>query len=155
MTLLDPKQALCIASYKDPKSETFGNMYRSALLAGYPEVTARQLTSQKPAWLTENTQNDVEAVQKAEKNLRKYNNYELDPDNIKTKRDIEVGKMQIDASKFILKTQARAKYSEDKEIQAPNVQINIVNYNSSPQNDPEQPESVPREADYAENGTVE
>ena len=37
--------------------------------------------------------------------------------SIKTKRDVELGKMKIDVSKFILKTQARAKYSEDKELE--------------------------------------
>jgi hypothetical protein len=152
--IIDPKQALCLANYKDPKSPTFANLYQSALLAGYPESYARNITSLKPQWVTENITMDVKRIVQAEKNLDKYNDYNKPISKIQTKRDIELGKMQVDVSKFILKTQARAKYSEDKEKQAPNVQINIVNYNSSPQNAPEQPESVPVDVEYTENSTA-
>ena len=130
MTNLLPKQASFLAFYKDPKSETFGNMLQSALKAGYPLITARQLSSQKPNWLYDNAVVDVKRIQRAEANLDAYNSYELPLDSVKTKRDIELIKLQADVSKFILKTQARAKYGEDKEVPAPNVQINIVNYSN-------------------------
>ena len=148
--LIDPRQSATLAGYKDPKSETFANLYQSALKAGYDNKYASNLSAMRPAWLMENIENDVQSVVQAEKNLRKYNNYQLEPDNIKTKRDIEVGKMQIDASKFILKTQARSKYSEDKELATPNVQINIVNYNEKPQNAQGEAQTSPLDVPYTE-----
>lgn len=148
--ILDPRQSLAISYYKDPKSETFGNLMRSLLKAGYDEAYSRSIHSRKPEWLTENTVNDVQAVVTAENNLRELNEYKLPPSKIKTKRDIELGKMKVDVSKFILKTQARAKYSEDKELQTPNVQINIVNYNEKPQNSPQSTEDNIVDTTYTE-----
>lgn len=39
--------------YCDPGSKTFGNCYRSAVTAGYSNQTARNLTHNRPAWLSE------------------------------------------------------------------------------------------------------
>ena len=39
--------------YTDPRSDTFGNAYRSAKQAGYSETTARNLTHLNPKWLSE------------------------------------------------------------------------------------------------------
>jgi hypothetical protein len=70
--------------------------------------------------------NDVARVLRAEKNLDKMLNVDISLD---TKNNIDVAKLQMEVSKFILKTIARQKYNEDQEQLAPNVQINIVNYN--------------------------
>lgn len=127
MQLIDPKQSLTVAYYRNPTSETFGNLQESALKAGFKPSYARQISGQKPIWLTENIQNDVKRVKRAEKNLDRYNDMEVG--DIKNKTDVEKAKIQIDVSKFLLKTQARQKYSEQQEDTPPNVQINIVNYN--------------------------
>lgn len=125
--ILDPRQALTLSYYRNPTSETFGDLQNSAVKAGFPMVTARVLTAKRPAWLTENMQNDVRRVKRAEKNLDRYNDMEVG--DIKNKTDVEKAKIQIDVAKFVLKTQARQKYSEQQEDTPPSVQINIVNYN--------------------------
>ncbi len=131
-SLVDPRQIACLANYKDPNSETFGNLKQSAIRAGYSIDYADTLFVVKPDWLTENLVNDVQAVLKAEQNLRKVNDYKLEMKDVETKRDVELLKSQIDVSKFILKTQAKAKYNEEEVKTPPNVQVNIVNYNDDP-----------------------
>ena len=54
---VDPRQALFLAYYLDPKSETFSNGLQSALRAGYEELTAKVLVSQCPDWLSEKLNN--------------------------------------------------------------------------------------------------
>lgn len=51
----NPKQQLFLYNYFDPSSITFGNVYQSALSAGYKESYARTLTRQKDKnmWLYE------------------------------------------------------------------------------------------------------
>ena len=51
--LLDPKQAAFAQNYTNPDSATFGNCYQSALAAGYSVSTAKNLTSNKPKWLSD------------------------------------------------------------------------------------------------------
>jgi hypothetical protein len=124
---LDPRQALFIKFYTDPKSDTFANQEQSAIRAGYSETYAHVISGAKPDWLTENIQNTVHMVQRAERNLKKYLEIELDTTDT-SKGNIDLAKIQTDVSKFILKNLARGKYSEDKEVNAPNVNIKIVNY---------------------------
>lgn len=50
----DPRQALFLSAYLDPKSPTFSNGFQSALAAGYTEEYALVLKSNMPAWLSEN-----------------------------------------------------------------------------------------------------
>lgn len=125
LDIIDPRQLKTIEGYKNPKSATFGNLKQSAISAGYNVDYADQLSSIRPAWLTEAMQSDVAMVQRAERNLKKY--IELDI-NLNGKKDVDLAKLQVDVSKFILKTLAKQKYSEDSDSTPPNVQINIVNY---------------------------
>lgn len=64
--LLDPRQKLCWESYANPKSETFGNAYKSALKAGYEKATAKHIT--KELWFLEKTRR-LQLLSKAEKVL--------------------------------------------------------------------------------------
>lgn len=125
--LIDPRQALCISYYKNPASETFANLQASAERAGFEKSYSRTLTavSRMPEWVSDSLIQDVKMVQRAERNLKKY--IELDV-KISGKKSIDIAKLQVDVSKFILKTLAKQKYSEDAEHTPPNVQINIVNY---------------------------
>lgn len=129
MALTDPRQAMALSYYKNPKSETFGDLANSMKRAGYSPKSLSGIYSKPPAWLTQNTFEDVKAIKRAETNLRRYNDMNIEPDGIKSKTDIEKAKIQLDASKFILKTQAKQKYNDTDEVEAPNVQVNIINYN--------------------------
>lgn len=50
---LDPRQERFIKLYLDIDSVTFGNCYQSAIGAGFSDQTARNLTHNKPKWLSE------------------------------------------------------------------------------------------------------
>jgi len=50
---LDPRQDEFIRSYFDTDSNTFGNCFQSALKAGYSFETAKNLTHNRPKWLSE------------------------------------------------------------------------------------------------------
>lgn len=52
-TTLDPRQDKFISLYFDVSSPTFGNCYQSALRSGYTSETARNLTHNRPKWLSE------------------------------------------------------------------------------------------------------
>lgn len=53
LTPLDPRQSRFFELYLDPQSPSFGNCYQSALQAGYTPETARNLTHNRPKWLSE------------------------------------------------------------------------------------------------------
>lgn len=48
--ILEPRQALFLQLYYDPKSTTWGNARGSAIAAGYDENYANQITYRKPEW---------------------------------------------------------------------------------------------------------
>jgi hypothetical protein len=50
---LDPRQSKFLELYLDPQSASFGNCYQSATRAGYTNETARNLTHNRPKWLSE------------------------------------------------------------------------------------------------------
>jgi len=66
--LVDPRQALFLGYYLNPKSETFSNGYQSALKAGFEDEYAKGLFSKMPKWLAENVKS-MTMVNKAERNL--------------------------------------------------------------------------------------
>jgi len=124
--LKDPRQLRTIALWRNPKSETFGNLRASAIQAGYSETYADNLTQLRPVWLSLSVERDIERVKRAERNLDNIIDVDIDLNN--KQYDIDLVKLQADVSKFVLKTLAKAKYTEDDEPAPPNVQINIVNY---------------------------
>jgi hypothetical protein len=125
MQIIDPRQTKAIQAYQDPTSPTFGNIKQSMISAGYDDEYANSISGRKPAWLTETIQDTVDMVRHAEKNLKRYATMHIDVDD---KNAIDWARLQVDVSKYITKTLASKKYSENKEAEAPNVQINIVNY---------------------------
>lgn len=52
-TPLDPRQEKYTELYFTAGSESFGNSYQSAIRAGYSIETARNLTHNRPKWLSE------------------------------------------------------------------------------------------------------
>ena len=123
--VLDPRQTKALQAYKDPSSPTFANLKQSMIHSGFDEVYADTIHGRKPDWLTENIQADIDLIKASEDNLRKYATMHIDIDG---KNGIDLAKLQVDVSKFIAKTLARKKYSEDKEDSPPAVTINIVIY---------------------------
>lgn len=123
--VIDPRQAKALDSYRNPTSPTFANLKQSMIQAGFDDNYADTIYDRKPAWLTENIQADIDLIKASENNLRKYATMQID---LEDKNGIDLAKLQVDVSKFIAKTLARKKYSEDKEDTSPAVTINIVNY---------------------------
>lgn len=50
---LDPRQQRFIESYFNVDSQTFGNSLQSAIAAGYSMETSKNLTHNRPRWLSE------------------------------------------------------------------------------------------------------
>ena len=125
--LIDPRQTLALNNYTNPKSPTFANLSQSLQKAGFAKSYAITIADRKPEWLTSNLIHDIELIQKAEKNLHKYANMIIADED---KNAIDKSRIQVDVSKFILKTLAKQKYSENGEDKQPqNIQINMINYN--------------------------
>ena len=127
--ILDPRQSLAIKNYKDPSSPTFGNLKRSMINAGFDDGYSDSITGNKPEWLTQSIQDDVDVVRAVDGNFKRYATMKIDIDD---KNAIDWARLQVDVSKFLAKTLASKKYSENKEQEVPNVQINIVNYGQKP-----------------------
>lgn len=124
---LDPRQALFLAYYLDPKSETFSNGLQSALKAGYEEQTAKVLVSQCPNWLSEKL-NDASMIDKAEKNLR-------DMLEMKTEKDGETDsallKIKQDTTKFVAERLHKNKWAQRQEHtgnQGAPITVKAINY---------------------------
>lgn len=60
---LKPKQKLTIKYWTDEQSETFGNLYQSAVKAGFRRTYALKLLSNRPLWLSETVMANYEPAQ--------------------------------------------------------------------------------------------
>ncbi len=91
--LLDPRQALFLEYYLNPKSKTFSNIYQSAIKAGYSETYADNMRAKTLEWVSGNVGlvTKDELVVKAKKNLNKL-------------LDSADEKIQADITKFVAKT---------------------------------------------------
>ena len=125
--LLDPRQNKCWELYTNPKSETFSNAYRSAILAGYEEDSAKQITVTN--WFLERTRR-MNMLNKAEKVLDET--LEMDTKDFETgKVDSSLQKTKADVAKFIASTVGKNVYSTRSELTGQNGEslvINVVNY---------------------------
>lgn len=117
--MLNPQQQLFVSAYTNPKSDTFGNAYRSAKKAGYAEEYCQSITTKGSEWLAEIVR-DQKLVDQAEKNIENF--LSDDNDDIKIKADI---------TKFTASRLGKKKWSERMEHTGADgtpIQINIVNY---------------------------
>lgn len=105
----DPRQALFLTYYLDPKSETFSNAKQSALKAGYSEEYSDNIMSLLPDWLSESI-GDNELLQKAEKRLKQILDFE--PVDEEGKIDNSLLANQMKAINLVAKGIGKAKYSE-------------------------------------------
>lgn len=106
---LTPQQQTFLKYYLDPKSETWGNAFQSAVKSGYSEEYAKNITGQMPDWLSENIRK-TNLVQKAERNLDMALDGLLD--------DPEKGSKTIQhkASEFVLERLKKQEYSTRQEL---------------------------------------
>lgn len=69
---LDERQTEFILLYCNPKSETFGNAYQSAVKAGYSDEYARVITSRSNQIMSEIEIRRERMLEKAERNLDEF-----------------------------------------------------------------------------------
>ena len=97
----DPRQLLCWELYANPKSESFGNAFQSAIKAGYEEATAGQITTYD--WFLDKRRR-LNMLSKAEKVLDK---------TLEQEKDM---KLAQDTAKFIASRLGKKYYSERTEL---------------------------------------
>lgn len=109
---LDPRQKMCWDLYVNPKSETFGNAYQSAMKAGYEEGYAAQITTAE--WFLEKLRR-LNMLGKAEKVLDKTLSMEAVDEEGKVKVDLL--RVQTDVAKHITSTLGKNEgYSNRQEL---------------------------------------
>lgn len=104
---LDPRQKVCWEYYANPKSETFGNAYQSALKAGYEDNYAKTITVTE--WFLEKVRR-LNMLGKAEKvlnemldmpvDVQKLEGYGEDKELI-VKTEPALVKIKQDTAKFV------------------------------------------------------
>lgn len=97
--ILDPRQKLCWELYVNPKSETFGNAFKSGLKAGYEESYCRTILETE--WLREKVLR-LNLLGKAEKVLNKTLDYSTEDEEGKVKVDLL--RVQTDVAKTVVTT---------------------------------------------------
>ena len=121
---VDPRQALFLAYYLDPKSETFSNAYQSAMEAGYEEAYAAQITAKMPNWLGEKVRDEV-MLSKAEKNLNEMLDMPVDVQELAgkgknkamvVKTEPALVKVKQDTAKFVAERLGKDKWSSRNEL---------------------------------------
>lgn len=138
--VLRPQQELFLASYTNPKSDTFGNAYKSALHSGYSEEYSQNITGQLPDWLSEYI-SDFKMLRKAERALDKtleddYDSEEIIINGLPSgfkKREPTLSKIKQDSAKFIAERLGKKKYSSRSEItdgEGKAIQGNTIVFNS-------------------------
>lgn len=121
---VDPRQALFLAYYLDPKSDTFSNALQSALKAGYEQQYAESLTAKMPDWLSEKV-GDKLMLSKAEKNLNEmldmpvrtleWEGHGEDAEQVVTTEPALV-KIKQDTAKFVAERLGKGKWSSRNEL---------------------------------------
>ena len=124
----DPRQAIFLAGYLDPKSETFSNALQSALKAGYSQEYSESILNQDTNWLSESLR-DEELVSRAEKALSEALGYITV--NEEGRVDSGAGRLKLDAAKLVLKGMKKEKYSERTELTGKNGKALTITFDNS------------------------
>jgi len=134
--LADPRQALFLAYYIDPKSESFGNATQSGLRAGFERTYAENLKNKMPYWLSRKVEDfkSNRLLEKAERNLEEIMDlpskiqamgafgpiYTKEGKGKKAKKvpimvySSGLLKVKNDASKFVAEKIGRGKYAKEE-----------------------------------------
>lgn len=106
---VDPRQALFLKYYLDPKSETFSNALQSGIKAGYSEEYSSAILSKDLDWLAESVRSE-HLLKKAEKRLEEFVSLPALDGEGKTDRVV------ADVSKFVAGRLGKGKWSERQEL---------------------------------------
>lgn len=112
---LTPQQFEFLRLYNDPKEETFGNAYQSAIKAGYTTEYAKTIISRGSEWLSENIRRRERILNKAEKRGEEL-------------LDARDDRVKADMVKHFTKTLGKEYYSEKSEIDHKVNPITVINY---------------------------
>lgn len=119
--LLEPKQALFKSYYTDPKSQTFGNAYQSAIKAGYSENYATNILWSNQKWIMEIVE-DERRLKKAERNLEEVQNLPIktvieNKETGETKEiiNVDVINQKVKVDMFLAERLNKQKYSTRQE----------------------------------------
>lgn len=139
----DPRQALFLSLYLDPKSETWSNAYQSCIAAGYSQEYAEVMKAQQPAWLSESLRemNRVSMIGKVDRNLHEFLDLDTNTQAMgafgpivdkKTKKPIMVVNAKLlaikeKATEFVAETVGKAVYGKPDQGKAPIIPIQINN----------------------------
>jgi len=129
-----PKQITFLAKYHDPKSDTYGNAFRSAIISGFSTEYARNVTAQMPKWLSE-TLEDSKMLRKAERNIDSFLDLETkepvitttgilidkNTDEVITKENSNLLRIKADTSKFVAEKIGRKKWGQ----QGPSIAVQV------------------------------
>jgi len=129
-----------LQDYLNPKSQTFGNAYQSAINAGFTKTYSTNMASRNPDWMLENV-NRATMVAKAERNLDHF----LDLD------EEDNGKLRVkfDTTKFVAERLNRKVYGEEKDSVDNSVKVlvvpaTLIQKNAIPTNSIPEPDSSAR-----------
>jgi len=111
-TAPDPRQAVFLAYYLDPKSETFANALQSGIRAGFSKEYSESILSRDLDWLAESV-GDNALLKKAEKRLNEILDFE--PKDLDGKIDNALLANQMKAVILVTKGLGKSKYSERTE----------------------------------------
>lgn len=125
---VDPRQALFLSNYLEPKSKTFSNAFQSAIKAGYSKEYAEQILSMNTKWLTESMKYEL-MVKKAERNLDNDLDMEVETPlrdkgelvkdeegNIVTEMNTELLRIKNSTSKFVTERLKKKVWAQRTEV---------------------------------------
>ncbi len=128
----DLRQDVAWNLYTDQRSDTFNNAYKSAVKAGFTDLTSRSITTE--AWWINKVNLLVKMLPLAEKNI--VEDLEMDittpvlvDGEIKYKNDPALRKIRSEMTRFVASTVGRSKYHTKTEIESNNI-ISLVEGNS-------------------------
>ncbi len=102
---IDPRQTPFLNYLFDKKSDTYLDVYKSAIKAQYSKTYGENLKGQMPKWLLENIGKE-RMLKKAEKNIDEMLDYNGTDTKIRIKADI---------TKFTLERRAREVWGKDEQ----------------------------------------
>jgi hypothetical protein len=111
IVLMNPQREKFLALYRDPKSPTYNNAYRSGLAVGFSDNYSKNILFMNSKWLLEfiDVFNDERTLLKAESNLREVQN--MDVTNGGDKIDPSILALRLKNDHFLAERLNKAKYS--------------------------------------------
>lgn len=128
----DLRQDVAWKLYTDQRSDTFNNAYKSAVKAGYTDLTARRITLEK--WWARKLRLLEEMLPLAEDIMMEDMKMDVKvpiiiDKEIQYKKDPQLLRIRSETAKFIGSTVGRDKYHTKTEVEANNI-ISLVEGNS-------------------------